>query len=113
MIEFWEKTLGRAYTPEEKERIRGNDYTALYCLWQQLRFHSAWVTPDDLLPRIAVPCLLYAGDQDPAYAGAKDAATHIPDAQFISLPGLGHPQAYNRSEFILPHIQQFLSCIAK
>jgi len=113
VIRFLEQWLGRPYLPEEKERIRRNDYTALSILWQQLHSSSEWDAPRDLLPRITVPCLLYAGDQDPTYAGVKDAATHISNAQFITLSGLRHSPAYNQSEYILPQVQQFLSRITK
>lgn len=104
VIAFLEKWRGRSYLAHEKERIRGNDYEALYAIWQR----GPMVVDNDLLAQISVPCLLYAGDRDASYDGVKEAAKHIPDASFISIPSLAHSPAYERSEFILPHAMRFL-----
>jgi pimeloyl-ACP methyl ester carboxylesterase len=79
----------------------------LYALWQ--RGLSDWPAADDLLSLIAAPCLLYAGELDAGYDGVKEAAKHIPDASFISIPGLAHSEAFERSDPILPHVKRFLS----
>jgi hypothetical protein len=39
----------------------------------------------------------------------KEVAKHIPDANFISLSGLAHIDAYENSSLILPHVKKFLS----
>jgi pimeloyl-ACP methyl ester carboxylesterase len=61
------------------------------------------------LARIEVPCLIYAGEADPLYAGAKEGAANIPGAKFISLPGLDHFGALFAGDVILPHVKQFLA----
>jgi pimeloyl-ACP methyl ester carboxylesterase len=110
-IAFREKTLGPVESDEIKQRMRNNDYKALYILGQTRAWHirSDRHTTDDMLSRIAAPCLLYAGERDAEYDGMKEAAKHIPDASFISIPGLNHLETYERSDPILPHVKRFLS----
>ena len=67
--------------------------------------------PEDLVPGLlnfAGPCLLYAGDADPAHAGAARLATEMPNTTFVSLPGLDHWTALIRADKALPPIQEFL-----
>jgi len=66
---------------------------------------SATLTSEEVA-RISAPCLLYAGDADPVHTGAREAAGHVADARFISLPGLDHVQA-GGSPLILPHVKEF------
>ena len=40
--------------------------------------------------------------------GVKEAAKHIADASFISIPGLGHGEAFYRCDPILLHAKRFL-----
>lgn len=112
VIVFLEKTLGRSYLAHEKERIRDNDYKALYILWQTRAWHmqSDKSTTDDLFSRITTPCLLYAGERDVEYDGMKEATKHIPDSRFISLPSLDHGGAFFLGrDLILPHVKSFLA----
>jgi pimeloyl-ACP methyl ester carboxylesterase len=55
-----------------------------------------------------VPTLLYAGSADPIHDAARQSASEIPGAEFVSLPGLGHIAAMCRSDLVLPHAEQFL-----
>ena len=108
-----EKALGRAALPEEKERWRNNDCTALSALFQNMMpldwNLETWPAMDHLLPSITVPCLLYAGEKDPFHDGAKEAAKHIQHAGFFSVPGLEHTETFEHSELVLPHAKRFLS----
>jgi pimeloyl-ACP methyl ester carboxylesterase len=63
---------------------------------------------EDVLETMTMPCCLYAGDADPAFAQAKLASEHIADAQFIALAGLSHYQAFVESRSILPRVMEFL-----
>ena len=64
------------------------------------------------LSHISAPCLLYAGESDTMYDGAKEASTQIPQATFFSLPGLDHVQA-GASPLALPHIKEFLARVSR
>jgi pimeloyl-ACP methyl ester carboxylesterase len=67
---------------------------------------------EDVLPTMAMACLLYAGDQDRYYEGAKKCATIIPQATFVALPGLDHGSVFRRSHLILPHVLTFLEDVS-
>lgn len=50
-----------------------------------------------VLPTITTPCLFYVGEGDPYYSGVRQCIEHIPNVTFVSLPGLNHIQAMERS----------------
>jgi pimeloyl-ACP methyl ester carboxylesterase len=52
--------------------------------------------------------LMFAGESDPFYQGAKESTKRMLHATFYSLPGLSHSEALMRSNLILPQIKQFL-----
>jgi len=71
---------------------------------------------EDLLPGLLGfdgPCLLYAGDADPAHDGVKRLASEMPNATFVSLPGLDHWTALARTDDVLPPIETFLKSTAR
>jgi pimeloyl-ACP methyl ester carboxylesterase len=70
---------------------------------------QAYRRQPETLARLTAPALLYAGDADSLYDGAKQAAAEAPDARFVALPGLNHGQASARGDLILPLVLPFLS----
>ena len=66
---------------------------------------------EEVLPKLNVPCLLYCGDADGFYAGAKESAGMIPGAEFVTIPGLDHGQTSRASEQVLPHVVRFLKSV--
>jgi pimeloyl-ACP methyl ester carboxylesterase len=113
IVSFREKQLGRTLSTEEKKRLLDNDFKALQAAYHN---ESNWPSTGDapaLLSSITVPCLLYAGEQDPVYDGAKEAVKHIQNARFISFPGLDHGQGSTRSDLVLPHVKRFLSSFTR
>jgi pimeloyl-ACP methyl ester carboxylesterase len=68
---------------------------------------------EDILPTLAVPCRIYAGDADPVHARAETYVSLIPDATFVSLPGLDHWAGIYRSDLVLPHVRAFLDRITR
>jgi pimeloyl-ACP methyl ester carboxylesterase len=65
-------------------------------------------TMEDMLPAMAMPCCLYCGEADPAFAQAKSASGLIPNAHFVALPGLRHLPAFTASAAVLPQVMGFL-----
>lgn len=63
---------------------------------------------EELLPSLELPCLFYAGDQDFLHDEAKRTAELIPNARFVSLPGLDHMGGWRHSDQVLPHVLGFL-----
>ena len=88
-----------------RERIIASDPIAIYTLTKTT---YEWPSAEDILPKINIPCFIYAGKADPRYAGAKEGATHIPNATFLSFHDKEHIDVFRRSELILPHVKKFL-----
>ncbi|MCW4041937.1 MAG: alpha/beta hydrolase [Candidatus Bathyarchaeota archaeon] len=104
-LAFQEVETGQAVSSERWQRILKNDFCALYALWQNI---FAWPLTSDRVSQIAVPCLLYAGDQDPCHNSVKMAASQILNARFLSFAGLTHGMV-TPSRRMLPHVKWFLS----
>lgn len=93
--------------PEKiKARVLANDAEALAALMVQRLDEPGF---DDVLPTMALPCLVYAGTRDWFYAGAEAAAARMPNASFVSLSDLTHGGSFFRSDLILPHVTRFLA----
>lgn len=100
------KLLGEWATPPLRERILANDTAALIACRRQRLITDGF---SDVVGKIAVPALLYAGSADPIHDAARQTASAIPGAQFVSLPGLNHLAANFRSDLVLPHVEPFLA----
>jgi len=98
--------FGDELIPAQRERLRANDTAALIACRQQ-----RLITPgfSDVVGKIAVPTLVYAGSADPIHDPARQTASEIAGAQFVSLPGLSHVAANTRSDLVLPHVEPFLA----
>ena len=96
---------GELISPERKAQLLANDPQAI--IGASLGLISR---PDlsHVLPTIAMPCLVYAGDADGLHVGAEECVKRIPNVTWVSLPHLDHTQAMERSELVLPHVQKFL-----
>jgi pimeloyl-ACP methyl ester carboxylesterase len=101
--------LGDNRSLERKARMLANDVEALIASWTG-RVGGPGL--EGVLPTMAMPCLLYAGEADAAYPGVKDCCQHIPNATFFSLPGLNHSEVFAQSNVVLPHITTFLATVS-
>jgi pimeloyl-ACP methyl ester carboxylesterase len=97
------QTWGSFLTPSLRARILATDLEALAALLQD-RTSLA-----EVIPTMRMPCLLFAGDQDPRHAQVQECATQLADATFVSVPGCNHVAAYARSDLVLPHVSRFLA----
>lgn len=104
LVELW----GEWITPSIEQRLGANDTMALVACRQQ-----RLITPpySDVVEKIVVPTLLYAGSADPIHDAARQTASQIPGARFISLAGLNHIEAMCQPQQIVPHVQLFLERI--
>lgn len=96
--------------PERKAALLANDAQALMASSIELR---DFVGIDDVLPDMTMPCLLYVGESDFLYEGAKECVKHMPNVTFVSFPGLDHGQTSQRSDLVLPHVTGFLTKVAQ
>lgn len=108
-ITFLEKIYG-TLSPEMKASELANDPQALLTMFKST---VAWPSVENILPAITTPCLVFAGDADPRYAGARECSLHMPKATFISFPHLNHLQCLDRSDLVLPHVKKFLAEASK
>ena len=98
---------GEPVDPARRARLLANDAEALIAAISAPRGGI-----EDVLPTMAMPCLLYVGEADGFYDGAKECARQIPDATFVSFPGLDHGQTSQASGPLLPHLTEFLNRVA-
>jgi pimeloyl-ACP methyl ester carboxylesterase len=90
-----------------REDLLANDFRALAAAQQDQP------SLEDVLPRMTMPCLLYAGDVDPYYSGAQKFAKLIPNARFFSLQGLDHGAAFREAGLVVPHVTEFLQSVTR
>jgi len=97
---------GELGTPDVEAEFRANDLQALHAVLSAPRLTF---DHQQLLPAIALPCLLFGGEQDPLYAGAADCVDLMPNARKVTLEGYGHARLGLRLDLVLPHISEFLA----
>jgi pimeloyl-ACP methyl ester carboxylesterase len=100
------KFYGEWVTDEFRERLLASDIAALIACRQQRLATEDFA---DVVGKITVPTVLYAGSADPIHGPARQSASEIPGAEFISLDGLGHSAALCRSDLVLPQVQRFMT----
>jgi pimeloyl-ACP methyl ester carboxylesterase len=105
VIAEMEKRRGRKLDDWELDKWLQNDLKALdaYCsLYENIEMV-------DFLPGVMIPCLLFAGSLDTYPHGASmRCAELMPNARFLSLPGLNHGNALRQSSVVLPYVLEFL-----
>ena len=100
-VGLWEREVG-PLREAERERMLRYDFTAMRAAAQDRDGLEA------VLPQIRVPCLLFCGVNDGAHAKAAQAAGRISNAQFISIPELGHSETIQRVDLVAPLVRDFL-----
>jgi pimeloyl-ACP methyl ester carboxylesterase len=91
--------------PALRARLLTNDVQALIAVRTQRLISPGFAA---ILPRMTMPCLVFAGEAAPEYPANKEFVARMPNATFFSLPGLGHAEAFIRSDLVLPHVTEFL-----
>jgi len=102
-----EKTYGTLLTPARRARLLANDLVALRALTRD-RDDIA-----DVLPTMTMPSLVFCGELDPRLAQARQAASEIPNASFLGLPGCDHVGTTRRTDIIIPRISAFLHDVSE
>ena len=101
-----EEMFGLRMTPKLKAQFKANDLEALIALVSSRDWRLGL---EDVLPTITMPCMLFAGEADSLYSGARKCVESMPNSTFISLPSLDHVETFYRSDLVLPHITKFLA----
>jgi hypothetical protein len=76
--------------------------------WESVLRQRSRKSAERLLPTMTMPCLLYVGEVDSYYPGALECMKHIPNARFVSFPGLNRSQTSQASHLVVPQVMQFL-----
>jgi pimeloyl-ACP methyl ester carboxylesterase len=105
-----EVQMGSRVPESRRSRLLANDPEALAAA---TRSDLQEDPPSDRLTAIATPTFIFCGTADQYHDGAKRAAGEIPDAEFLSLDGIDHGQAMQRSELVLPRATEFLAHAAE
>lgn len=100
-----QEARGGPMEPDRKALMLANDPQALIAATNAPRG-----TDDmgDILPTMTMPCLIYVGEADGFFAGAKECMQHLPNATFVSFPGLDHGQTSRAGHLVVPHVAEFL-----
>ena len=106
MEAMWTGFLERYLPPENKEAVLANDAEALSACLLAGGHEPGY---EDILSTMTMPCLIYAGEADPFYPGAKECGKQIPNTALVSFSNLDHMQALVRSDLVLPHMIKFLA----
>jgi pimeloyl-ACP methyl ester carboxylesterase len=88
-----------------KAQFAENDVAALIALTTAIRDSEGF---EDALDSRQAPGLIYAGEEDPAYPLAQRCVVGHDNLEFLSLPGLGHMEAWHQKDAVLPHVIRFL-----
>ena len=99
---FENRIIGERLPDETRAQLLNTDTQALAAAMQNRPSH------EEFLPLMSMPCLVYAGDKDQAFAKAQATARQIPHAVFVTLEGLNHAGAFIHSDRIVPHVTDFL-----
>ena len=105
-LERMQSLTGRPLTPEDRAEFLSRDAEASISAQEALLARPPLTDKD--LSRIQAPCLVYSGELDPFHAGAQESVCYIPQARFLSLPGLNHITAFARGDQIVTHVRDFL-----
>lgn len=97
-------------SPERRERFLALDPLAIAAAWEAV---GEWDGVEEALPTMATPALIIVGDQDTEYreTAPRDAG-RMPNARFVSIPGLDHVQSFDRTDLVLPHIREILDRVS-
>jgi pimeloyl-ACP methyl ester carboxylesterase len=108
IIKKMENSSGRPLPAIRREELLSLDARALLAS-RQAYAQAIIPKPDDYLPGISLHCLIFIGENDPGYLSARQCASMVPNATFISFPDIGHGDAIGRKDLVIPAILKFLS----
>ena len=96
--------------PVRRAQVLANDAEALRASLVARRDEPGL---DDILSTLNVPCLVFVGEEDTFYPGAKECVKHMSKGTFVSYPGLDHVPTIERSDLVLPDVTRFLADVSR
>jgi pimeloyl-ACP methyl ester carboxylesterase len=107
LIEDMERISGKPLSEQDRRHVAELDIDAIVSISR----NSEHLGFEEFLLKVKTPTLLYCGDKDYYYSGAKRCAEIMPNARLVSLPGLDHGAAFDRADLVLPHVLRFLETV--
>lgn len=105
-VELLEDYAGGRVPEPQRSLYAATDPIAMHAASTML-FHEGDLAAS--LARVDVPALIYCGELDLDFHDqAKQAADEMPNAEFLSLPGLDHLGAHARVDLVVPDILRTL-----
>ena len=108
MVETWEAAIGEPFPEPGRTWSLDNDPLALDAAFRSA-FLEGPISHD--LAAWTTPCLIYTGEDDELHANAERAATEIPGATFVSLPGHTHFSAERVADQLLPRVLELFRSV--
>ncbi|MDP6824327.1 MAG: alpha/beta hydrolase [Dehalococcoidia bacterium] len=106
-VEARELDLGGRLVPKLRTRLLAASANGLANAGEAW---AGWKGVGERVGDIAIPTLLYAGTGDSGFhEGASRAADEMPDARFVSIPGISHDAGFASSRTVLAAIGDFLA----
>jgi pimeloyl-ACP methyl ester carboxylesterase len=109
LVETWESSIGERFPEPGRTWILDNDPLAL-----DAEFRSAFLEEEISrdLTKWTTPGLIYAGEEDEMHDNAARAASKIPGAVFVSLPGHTHFSAERVADQLVPEVLELFRSAA-
>lgn len=109
-MEAWVSSMDPPPDSERRKMLLANDPQAIVAASVALRDR-----PDlsHVLPNMTMPCLIYVGDADDLHVGAERCVAAMPNATWVSLPGLNHDETMSQGNLVLPHVTEFLRVVTE
>lgn len=97
--------------PDAKQRLLANDGMSYAA--QQIA-NLSWGVPDDDVRKMTLPTFVYTGTEDKDVMPTNHELTVrtaglAPNATLLQIPGYKHMQTFNDSEFIIPHVREWIA----
>jgi pimeloyl-ACP methyl ester carboxylesterase len=105
MLASWEASIGEPFPDPVRAGVLDNDPAALIAAWESV-WEEGDVSRD--LGVWRVPCLIYTAEDDDLRPNAERAASEIPGALFLAVPGHDHYSAPEEVGLVLPHVREWL-----
>jgi len=96
--------------PDVKANILANDYKALAAICKAMMSFPPVIND---VPNMKMPILLYAGEKDFGFPQILETSKMLPNATFVSLPGLDHMLGGGSPDLVVPLIKEFLARVNK
>jgi pimeloyl-ACP methyl ester carboxylesterase len=102
-VHAFETLLNETISPQMRMLVKANDLIALASAAQQTR-----PALPDVFNNLTMPALLFCGDKDQRYSLVQKTVQELPQAQFVSLPGVSHFSGVMHPELLVPQLLAFL-----